>query len=191
MGTSLDEIKNTTKAEMNVVVSVSGLEVARYLKKKFHMPYCIGIPIGEYGLSKCINSINNKDEEQSVDKNSLRKDKVLIIGEQVFGNSIRDILINEYNFENVDVATFFILDEEIKEKSDFVIENENLLIKKFREDKYDYILADPLLKELLPEESKAKFIDFAHVAVSSKIYWDNSPDIIGNKIYKILDIVNN
>ena len=42
MGTSLDEIKNTTKAEMNVVVSVSGLEVARYLKKKFDMPYCIG-----------------------------------------------------------------------------------------------------------------------------------------------------
>ena len=147
------------------------------------------MPVGKYGLNKCLNLINNKNEE-SPKKDSLRKENVLIIGEQVFGNSLRDVLINEYGFEKVDVATFFMLDKEIKEKSDFVVENESLLIKKFREDKYDYILGDPLLKELLPEESKAKFIDFAHVAVSSKIHWDNSPDIIGNKIYKILDIVN-
>ena len=190
MGTSLDEIRNTTKAEMNVVVSVSGLEVARYLKKKFKMPYCIGLPIGKYGINKCLNLINNNEVEQCIEKTSLREDNVLIIGEQVFGNSLRDVLINEYGLHKVDVATFFMLDKEIKGKSDFVIENENSLIKKLREDKYDYILGDPLLRELLPEESKAKFINFAHVAVSSKIHWDDSPDIIGDKIYKILDIVN-
>ena len=83
-----------------------------------------------------------------------------------------------------------MLDKEIKGKSDFVIDNENLLIKKLKEDKYHYVIGDPLIRELLVEDSKAKFIDFAHVAVSSKIHWDDSPDIIGDKIYKILDIVN-
>ena len=188
MGTSLDEIRNTTKAEINVVVSVSGLEVARYLNKKYEMPYIIAAPIGKYGVNKCLNLIrNNINEDNQLIETSSRKEEVLIIGEQVLGNGIRDVLINEYGFNNVNVATFFTLDKEIKKETDFRIENESYLIKKFRENKYDYIIGDPLLKELLPHESKAKFIDLAHVAVSSKIHWDNTPDVMGHKIYDLLN----
>ena len=192
MGTTLDEIKETTKAEMNVVVSVGGLELARYLKKKYDMPYCVGLPVGEYGIKKCLDLIkNNVEPTEYSKKESARKEKVLIIGEQVSSNAIRDALINECGFETVDVATFFMLDKEIKEDQDFVITNEGNLIKKFREDNYEFIIGDPLIKELLPDESKAKFIDNPHVAVSSKICWDNSVDIIGNGINEILDKVNN
>jgi len=191
MGTSLNEIKETTKAEMNVVVSVSGLELARYLKKKYNMPYCVVLPVGEYGIKKCLDLIKNNVEcEEYSKKETVRKDKVLIIGEQVSSNAIRDVLINKYDFEIVDVATFFMLDKEIKEKQDFIIENESYLIKKFREDNYEFIIGDPIIKQLLPDESKTKFIEIPHVAVSSKICWDNSVDIIGNGVYEILDKVN-
>lgn len=191
MGTSLNEIKETTKAEMNLVVSVSGLELARYLKEKYDMPYCVGIPVGDYGIKKCLVLIKNNMEPMGDSKNKvLRKEKVLIIGEQVLSNSIRDVVINEYDFEAVDVATFFMLDKEIKEEQDFIIENESYLIKKFKEDSYEFIIGDPLIKQLLPDESKAKFIELSHVAVSSKIYWDNSIDIMGNGVYEILSKIN-
>lgn len=192
MGTSLKEIKETTKAEMNLVVSVSGIELARYLKKKYNIPYHIGMPVGEYGINKCVDLMKGNSElKKEVQNKTLRKEKVLIIGEQVSSNAIRDVLINEYGFKSVDVATFFMMDKEIKGEKDFDIENENYLIRKFKEDLYDFIIGDPLIKQLLPEKSRVKFIEIPHVAVSSKICWNNSVDIMGKGVYEILDNVNN
>lgn len=192
MGTSLKEIKETTKAEMNLVVSVSGLELARYLKKKYDMPYCVGVPVGDYGIKRCLSLIKNNIEfKENLKKKILRKEKTLIIGEQVLSNALRDVLINEYDFETVNVATFFMMDKEIKDEKDFVIENESYLIEKFKKDNYEFVIGDPLIKQLLPNGSKTKFIELPHVAVSSKICWDNSIDIMGKGAYEILNKVNN
>ena len=52
----------------------------------------------------------------------------------------------------------------------------------------DIIIADPLIKQLIPKEklNNIKFISFPHVAVSSKIYWDNIPLFIGDNMNKYL-----
>ena len=46
MGSSLDEIKRSAKADVNLVVSAAGLGAAKVLYERFGMPYAVGVPIG-------------------------------------------------------------------------------------------------------------------------------------------------
>ena len=46
MGSSLDEIGSSAKADVNLVVSAAGLGAAKVLYERFGMPYAIGVPIG-------------------------------------------------------------------------------------------------------------------------------------------------
>ncbi len=46
MGSSLDEIRRSAEADMNLVVSAAGLGAARVLYERFGMPYAVGVPVG-------------------------------------------------------------------------------------------------------------------------------------------------
>lgn len=46
MGSSLDEIRQAGKADVNLVVSAAGLGAAEVLYRRFGIPYVIGLPIG-------------------------------------------------------------------------------------------------------------------------------------------------
>ena len=45
MGSSLDEIERASAAEVNLVVSASGLAAARVLEERFGIPYVVGLPL--------------------------------------------------------------------------------------------------------------------------------------------------
>ena len=46
MGSSLDEIRRSAEADVNLVVSAAGYGAARVLYERFGMPYAIGFPVG-------------------------------------------------------------------------------------------------------------------------------------------------
>ena len=46
MGSSLDEIRGSARADVNLVVSAAGLGAAKVLYERFGMPYAVGVPIG-------------------------------------------------------------------------------------------------------------------------------------------------
>ena len=46
MGSSLDEIRRSAEADVNLVVSAAGLGAARVLYERFGIPYAVGVPIG-------------------------------------------------------------------------------------------------------------------------------------------------
>ena len=46
MGSSLDELVHAAEAEVNLVVSATGLGVARLLRERFGTPYVVGMPVG-------------------------------------------------------------------------------------------------------------------------------------------------
>ena len=46
MGSCLEDVERSAEASVNLVVSYSGLEAARVLKKRFGTPYVVGVPIG-------------------------------------------------------------------------------------------------------------------------------------------------
>lgn len=185
MDCDLEMIKGTTRASCNIVVSVSGLKLARYLEKTFQIPYKVGIPIGISGETRILKALKGEETAKSKGYEN-EKGKILIIGEQVLSNSIRYMLQQEYG-HTADVATFFTLDEEYAEKNDFIIDNEMHLIKILKSNKYRTIIGDPLIKELLPDDGEVKFIDLPHVAVSSRIHWKEPIHIIGKQIYKLFN----
>lgn len=189
MYTSFEAIQQTTKAQINIVISVAGLELARYLEKHYQMPYIVGVPVGESGERRLIEAlkVGQKDVAEVTDEaTSETQKRVLITGEQILSNSIRDYLKDEYQIENVEVATFFKLDKQLACQGDIHIESELQLIKLLKADTYDVIIGDPLFKQLIPSYSKAEFIELPHVAVSSRLYWHNSPRIMGEYMDQVM-----
>ncbi len=185
MGSTLEDIEEAGRARLNIVVSRSGLEAARYMQREYEMPYLVGIPVGQVPTHRFSNNVrllldsvcdlNRTPNAAYPETNGL---KALVIGEQVMGNSIRDCLRMELGVSRVTAATFFGQDDSLTEKGDIFLEHEDdltLLVKKHH---YDFIVGDPLYKELLPA-SRSSFIKIPHAAVSSRLYWDNELDYIG------------
>ena len=48
MGSSLEDLKRAADADVNLVVSVTGLAAAQYMEEKLGIPYVVGTPIGSY-----------------------------------------------------------------------------------------------------------------------------------------------
>lgn len=46
MGSTLDELARAAEAQVNLVVSATGLKVARWLRERFGTPYVVGMPVG-------------------------------------------------------------------------------------------------------------------------------------------------
>lgn len=186
MNSNLKQIKLATRAELNVVLAISGLELARYLKKEFDIPYIVGLPIGQSGETRVLNLLRGLNDNEKIQRKT-GNEKILIIGEQVFSNSLRYMLNEEYDKNDIDVATFFIMDQELSQGEDFRIDSEFHLTKLLKDEKYNTIIGDPLIKALLPQSNSINYISIPHVAVSSKIHWNESIEFIGKKVYQILE----
>lgn len=48
MGSSLDELARAAEAEVNLVVSATGLKAAQVLRERFGTPYVTGLPVGSF-----------------------------------------------------------------------------------------------------------------------------------------------
>jgi nitrogenase molybdenum-iron protein alpha/beta subunit len=188
MGSTLDDIAGAAQANANIVVSWSGLKVARYMQTKFGIPYLVGLPVGARAGRQLINNLlnlvglENKAETADIaDFAVLNIDSnVLVIGEQVKSNSIRDCLRMDIGIINVDVVSFFSMEEELTEGEDMHIGSEEDLGDLINDGKYDIVIGDPLYKDLALASNKSNFIDFPHAAVSSRLHREKEPDYIGS-----------
>lgn len=187
MGASIEQIRNLDQAVVNLVVTSSGLEAAKLLEKKFSIPYVVGMPLAsDTGVKELL--------EQTIQDNKSRKlldeagtGDVLIICEQVLGNSLRNLLQKRYRKIRVTVGTFFDLNEEIAAQGDINITSEEKLIKVLESGQYSTLVGDPLFEELLEDIAGMQFVGIPHVAVSSKLYWKNMPRLLR---YDMEELIN-
>lgn len=187
MGASIEQIRNLDQAVVNLVVTSSGLEAAKLLEKKFSIPYVVGMPLAnDTGVKELL--------EQTIQDNKSRKllneagtGDVLIICEQVLGNSLRNLLLKRYRNIRVTVGTFFDLNEEIAAQGDINITSEEKLIKVLESGQYSTLVGDPLFEELLEDIGGMQFVGIPHVAVSSKLYWKNMPRLLR---YDMEELIN-
>lgn len=166
----IDVIKRAKNVSMNLVISPAGLKSAKYLKRKYNIPYKTGYPLLEKGIYDEIDDFLKSYDEG----------KILIIHQQVLANEIRNYIKNKLLEENKDflannivVGTFFQLHKELKEEGDIFFKGED----EFREyvDKEDIslIIADGLLLRPLRGYKKA-FIECTHFAISGKLVNDSN-----------------
>jgi nitrogenase molybdenum-iron protein alpha/beta subunit len=153
MGSGLDCVRHASAAEKNLVVSPAGLKTAKYLAKNFKTPYTVSYPLISDNFKKQLSGLCGK--------------RVLVIHQQVLANTVRNEILKAADAD-VTVASWFILNNELKQEKDFRLTNELQFADAVKSGGYDVIIGDRLLKRAL-RLYKGMFIDFLHFAVSGRL----------------------
>ncbi|MBR0468715.1 MAG: oxidoreductase [Mogibacterium sp.] len=202
MGSSLEEIRRSAEADINLVVSAAGYGAARVLYERFGTPYAIGIPAGNElpGLLADQMIISARkfrehgadgmpagSEEISVDSgvfldgsageggSTYDKGFAAVIGEGVISLSLANTIELECGIP-AKVLCAAECPEDILRECDRMTPDEDDIIPEL--EGAGFVIADPLYKPIVPDT--AKFIALPSEAFSGRIFRDEIPDLIAD-----------
>ena len=182
MGSSLEYIKNAGDADVNLVVSYSGIGAAKYMYENFNIPYVVGTPFGKEFANKVIEDLkevkSTKENKISYDNRKIDKDaEITIVGESIMSESLAYAISKEKN-KTVNVISSLETDEKLLLEGDKIAMFEDDIEKCLKNSKT--IIADPLYRPICPLDSN--FISLPHEAFSGRIYRDEIPNIINKSL---------
>ena len=182
MGSSLEYIKNAGDADVNLVVSYSGIGAAKYMYENLDIPYVVGTPFGKEFAKKVIEDLkevkSTKENKISYDNRKIDKDaEITIVGESVMSESLAYAITKEKN-KTVNVISALETDEKLLLEGDKIAMYEDDIEKCLKNSKT--IIADPLFRPICPIDST--FISLPHEAFSGRIYRDEIPNIINKSL---------
>lgn len=167
MNDTLGDVAAAAHVDRNIVVSPGGVKPARWLSDKYGVPYEICYPLPQDRADEFSRKVMGHEPR-----------KVLIVHQQVFANSLRDVLIgtSEDNpLERVDVASWFMMSKEVRQEHDTKLNEEDELMKLVDAEGYDMVIGDPLIKRALPGW-KGTFLSLPHFAISASLYSSSSDE---------------
>ncbi len=174
----LADFRKSVNASFNIVVSHSGLRLAKEMKKTYGIPFVMGVPCGERWSAEILKAINSGQTDTGAQ--CRRNERILVIGEQILSNSIRNMLRYDYSFEHVSVAGLFEMDSDYMEPDDRKLDSEKDLQYLMDGEDFDIIIGDPFFERFSGNKSPAPaYIPLPHIAVSSRIYESTIPKLIG------------
>ena len=182
MGSSLEYIKNAGDADVNLVVSYSGMGAAKYMYENLNIPYVIGTPFGKEFANKVIEDLkevkSTKENKISYSNRKIDKDaEITIVGESIMSESLAYAISKEKN-KTVNVISSLETDEKLLLEGDKIAMFEDDIEKCLKNSKT--IIADPLFRPICPLDSN--FISLPHEAFSGRIYRDEIPNIINKSL---------
>ena len=158
MNSGLEDVRKAHLVKKNVVVSVSGLEAAKYMQGKFNISYEIYNPLAEDFIKVLSNT-----ETLTGEKAAAENKKILVIHEAVNAISIAKQL--RESGAVVTTASFFMDCPEFDGGID-------INLKKVAElkdiDGYDIVIADSSLRKFMPQFND-RFYDLPHFALSGRM----------------------
>ena len=189
---SLEKIKNSTSAELNLVLSYEGLALAKYMEKKFSIPYIIINVVSKYGIENTENILKkyfykiDDSFEKLEKKDKLNDRKVMIIASPFMAINIADSLRKDFSFANI-LALSFIKESRKFKKIEYleflnVVNTEEDLKEKIKEYKPHILISDPVYKNLINEE--VTFIPLLHYGYSTRLYLELDYEYCGKKAYE-------
>ena len=167
MGDSLDTITLSGEATVNLVVSQTGMAVAKYMEKHFQIPYVAGVPVGP--VKDIVTEELKKAEKEKKSKILCNQRKhsgqpeVVIIGEPVTGGYLAWAVSEKYGCS---VRLFKPMEKsrEFLAEGDLLLRGEAAMEQALADAKY--IVADPLYAPVCPE--KSVFYELPHAAFSGR-----------------------
>lgn len=187
MGAKISQIENLAKAEVNLVVTESGLQAAKLLRTKFDIPYVVGMPLGNDEEVKEALEATLQDKKNRVLQNEGIEGDILIVGEQVLSNSIRAAILKRNPKAKVQVGSMFGLNSDIAGMGDLDIPGEETLVELLDSGKYKVLIGDPLMEDLLGEDSKVRMVKIPHVALSSKLHWNEAVHFLREEMEQLVE----
>jgi hypothetical protein len=185
MQTNLHQVRQSSSAEVNLVVTQSGWAAAEYMRVHSGIPYVAATPLGTEFSRTVVTALEQagKDKQSRilnmpVQDASARK--MLIVGDQVIANSIRTALLQKGCQATATVASFFSIHPELTAPGDVHLKSERHLIELLRSGIFQVLIADPLVSEI-PAAAALMRYTLPHTAVSSSLHWNEVPLFIGGE----------
>ncbi|MEJ6455223.1 oxidoreductase [Fusobacterium nucleatum] len=188
---SLEKIKNSTSAELNLVLSYEGLALAKYMEKEFSIPYVIINVVSKYGIENTENILKrffykiDNSFEKLEKRDKLDDRKVMIIASPFMAINIAASLRKDFSLTNI-LALSLIKESRKFKKIEYlkflnIVNTEKDLKEKIKEYKPDILISDPVYKNLVNE--KVTFIPLLHYGYSTRLYLELDYEYCGKKAY--------
>ena len=182
MGSTLEDIKNAGNADVNLVISYSGMGAAKYMYEKFNIPYIVGTPFGKEFAKKIVadlkEAIITKENKISYINRKIDKNpQITIVGESIMSESLSYAISTEKN-KTVNVISTLETDKNLLLEGDKLKIYEDDIEKELKNSKI--IIADPLYRPICPLDSN--FISLPHEGFSGRIYRDEIPNLINKSL---------
>lgn len=187
MGGTVEQIEDLDKAQINLVITESGLGAAKLLERKYNIPYVVGMPLMEdtQVLSALEETLETQKSQIICDK--AEEGEMIIVGEQVLANSIRRAILQRNPEKKIVVGTLCGLNKSIASEGDMNFEGEESLTECLNSNRFSVIIGDPLMKGLIYADTNMTLIELPHVALSSKLYWNDVPRFLSDDMKKIIE----
>lgn len=167
MGSDLDAILASHRADLNLVVSYGGLGAARILRERAGIPYLVGLPFPQ---------LQPIDTPSNAPSNALASRPAYIIGETVFVGSLARALEAALGLPRSAITAIVPMetDSELLQPGTLCLTDECELIPRLHE--AGLIIADPLYEPICPPS--AAFVPLPHIAFSGRLYENDIPNLI-------------
>jgi len=164
MNSSIEEIEKAWAADVNIVVSVTGFEAAKWMEQEFGIPYIVG------------RNITDADKEIIRKSNVVinENDKVYLVGEPVYMRTLATYIGDSFKAECKMINPL----ECILDKTEAWMEEMHTQGEEDVEEilkSADIVLGDPLYRYV--SEGK-RFIDMPHLAFSGRIFLKNIKEFL-------------
>ena len=175
MGSTLEKLTEAGRASVNLVVSVTGLGVAKVLKELFGTPYVVGTPIGAAFQEELKHALLNtaKGGSSDLEWSSLPNSEIAVIGEGVTSLSLAQAIELEYGI-GVKVLCATECEKTLLRAKDVLTSDEEDVMEALSGMKM--VIADPLYRPICPKD--AKFMNLPAESFSGRIYRNEIPNLI-------------
>ena len=175
MGSTLEKLTEAGRASVNLVVSVTGLGVAKVLKELFGTPYVVGTPIGAAFQEELKHALLNtaKGGSSDLEWSSLPNSEIAVIGEGVTSLSLAQAIELEYGI-GVKVLCATECESALLRDKDVLTSDEEDVMEALSGMKM--VIADPLYRPICPKD--AKFMNLPAESFSGRIYRNEIPNLI-------------
>lgn len=179
MGSSLEEIERADAADVNLVVSAGAIEGAEVMKRRFGMPYVVGVPVGEYIQAQITQALRQAAAAKrdiyacALSRISSEKADTIIIGESVYSASLAAAL-DQKGRHAVVYCPLHAWEGVLGDHDRFISSEEEL--RRLVADWKGTIIADPLYAPIFPAD--AHVVGLGHTAFSGRLYQKEIPNLI-------------
>lgn len=136
----LENLKKAPAAVVNLVVSVAGMRLARWMEQEFGIPYVVGAPFGAAQCRRLEQAL--RGEPVAVESCPAEEAEILILGEQLGANALRQELL-EQGARSVRVCSFYEMDKSLMQPGDKKLVSEEELARQLTESGVRVVFGDP------------------------------------------------
>jgi len=175
MGSTSEELERAGEAHVNLVVSSTGLGVAKVLNEIFGTPYAVGVPFGNTYSEKVREALVRAltTGENQVVQYENTGEEIVIIGEGVTSLSLAQAIEIETG-KGVKVLCTTECEEEILREKDRMTRDEEEIEEAINGAKV--MIADPLFKPICPRD--VTFVALPVEAFSGRIFRKEIPNLV-------------